>query len=272
MKIRKKLTVVTISFNQKEFIKECIESVLAQKTEEVEYIVVDPGSTDGSREIISEYGKEIDLFITEKDKGPADGLNNGFAQASGSVFYYLNSDDIVQPGAFAEALAIFEHNPIIDVVAGSGVVLDAAGKELRKITSDSITRLRLAYGGGIVIQPATFIRKSAFDRVGGFNALNKSNWDGELIVDLFVSDATFHICDNQWGGYRLHDQSITATGRTSNLIKVWNKRKREKLRMPGNPFIVSLFSNFFRLERLYREPWRIRDRIIMGRVFGSANK
>lgn len=266
----KKLSVVTISYNQIEFLGACIESVLAQKNNEIEYIVVDPGSTDGSRELILSYGKQIDHLIFENDSGPADGLNKGFALASGSIFYYLNSDDIVRGRAFSEALEIFDKRPEIDVLCGAGMVIDANGKDVRRVSSDPISRLRLAYGGGILIQPSTFVRSAAFRKAGGFNAENKSNWDGELIVDLFLQGARFHITNKIWGSYRLHQKSITATGRTLELIRDWNKRKRFKLGAIDHPIFVGALSGFFRLERLCRSPHRVIDRLVRGRVFGSA--
>lgn len=267
---RKLLSVVTISFNQAAFLRACIDSVLAQKSDDIEYIVVDPGSTDGSREIIAEYGNQIDLVVSDKDGGAAEGLNNGFARASGDVLYYLNSDDTVLPGAFSEALEILQMHPMVDVVAGSGVLIDMFGMPIRKIGSDPISRRRLSYGSGILIQPSTFIRRKAFEKVGGFNPENKSNWDGELVVDLFRAGAHFLIVENLWGCYRLHGESITSSGRTRDLIKGWNRRKRDKLGASQSRIIVFASSIFYRIERLSRQPSRILDRLRSGRVFGRA--
>ncbi|MFG6589230.1 glycosyltransferase family 2 protein [Sulfitobacter sp. MOLA879] len=270
MTARKLLSVVTISFNQAEFLRDCIESVLSQKTDDIEYIVVDPGSTDGSHEIIEEYREHIDLVVTEEDDGPADGLNRGFELAQGSIFYYLNSDDIVYPGAFSEAISIFQRHEEVTVLAGSGAVLDSQGKFMRKLMSDPVSRLRLAYGGGILIQPATFIRREGFEAVSGFNKENRSNWDGELTVDLFLEGARFKVVDRIWGGYRLHSESITSTGRTEQLIRQWNSRKREKLGVSNNRILVAVLSLYYRIERVVRSPSRISDRVTRGRVFGRS--
>ena len=86
-----KFSIVTISYNQGRYLKQCIESVLSQKNVDIEYIIVDPGSSDNSREIINSY-KEIKK-IYKKDKGPADGLNNGFKIATGDFFGFINSPD-----------------------------------------------------------------------------------------------------------------------------------------------------------------------------------
>ena len=94
-----KISVVTISFNQAKYLRQCIDSVLNQNYQNIEYIIVDPGSTDGSRQIIESYGDRV-IKIFEKDAGPADGLNMGFSRATGDIFYFINSDDYVLPGAF----------------------------------------------------------------------------------------------------------------------------------------------------------------------------
>src|SRR6056297_1925233 len=93
-----KFSIVTISYNQVEFLSQCIDSVFSQDVEDLEYIIVDPGSTDGSRELIEAYSDRI-VKVFEKDKGPADGLNKGFDVATGDVYGFINSDDYLLPGA-----------------------------------------------------------------------------------------------------------------------------------------------------------------------------
>ena len=95
-----KISVVTISYNQAEFLERCIESVLNQNYPNLEYIIVDPGSTDGSRDIIKRYEKVFSHILLDPDNGPADGLNKGFAKATGDILYFINSDDVVLPDAF----------------------------------------------------------------------------------------------------------------------------------------------------------------------------
>src|SRR5215212_920496 len=114
-----KFSIVTISFNQVRFLEQAIYSVLEQDHPSVEYIVVDPGSTDGSREIIERYRDRIDKVVFEPDKGPADGLNKGFAHASGDVFGFPNSDDILEPGTLSGVARYFETHPEVDLVSGN---------------------------------------------------------------------------------------------------------------------------------------------------------
>ena len=104
-----KISIVTISYNQEKYLRECIESILNQKDCELEYIVVDPGSTDGSRELIESYGDRI-LHVFERDNGPADGLNKGFAKATGDIYGFINSDDYLLPQALHHISQFFLQN------------------------------------------------------------------------------------------------------------------------------------------------------------------
>ena len=135
-----KFSVVTISFNQIEFLEEALKSVFCQSGVDVEFIVVDPGSTDGSRELIERYSEEIDHVLFEPDAGPADGLNKGFGRATGDIFCYLNSDDVFEPGAFRRVAEFFTKNCEVDVVCGHAWIIDETGRRLRRVWSDSYVR------------------------------------------------------------------------------------------------------------------------------------
>jgi glycosyltransferase involved in cell wall biosynthesis len=112
------LSIVTISFNQAKYLERTIHSVLGQNYPNIEYIVVDAGSTDGSREIVLRYRSRIDQLIFEPDEEPADGLNKGFSRASGEIFGYLNGDDLFLQNAFGIAARTFAAHPQADVVNG----------------------------------------------------------------------------------------------------------------------------------------------------------
>lgn len=266
-----KISVVTISYNQVNFLPACIESVAAQEAP-YEHIIVDPGSTDGSRDIIEENCSNFSYIILEKDKGPADGLNRGFARATGEIYYYLNSDDIILPGAFSQVRELFKALPEVDVISGGGYVLDENGNKKRKLWSDPVSRFGLAHGGSILIQPSTFIRKSAFDLTNGFNVNNRSNWDGELIVDLLQKGASFRQVNKFWSGYRVHSESITGSASLDKAIKGYSKRVYERL-MGKNPgWSAKLIGQLFRVKRIVRHPEILYQRFLYGRVYGVNNK
>lgn len=208
-----KVSIVTISFNQARFLERAIESVLAQDYSSLEYIIVDPGSTDGSREVIRRYEALIARAILEPDNGPADGLNKGFAATTGDILGFLNSDDILYPGAVPEAVRFFSNHPEVDVVSGHAKVIGSDDRVLRLTYSDRMSVRRYVYGGVVLIQPSTFFRRKAFEEAGGFNSANRVSWDGELFLGMACAGCKFGRSDRIWSGYRLHEESITATKR-----------------------------------------------------------
>lgn len=264
-----KISVVTISFNQAKFLSDCIQSV-AQQEGPWEHIIVDPGSTDGSRELIDRHIDHFSHIVYEKDQGPADGLNRGFARATGEIFYYLNSDDILLPDAFREIRSLFEANPQSDVIAGGGYILDADGGIRRRVWSDNVSRLGLAYGGSILIQPSSFFRREAFQKTAGFNVSNRCDWDGELVVDLFESGAQFKRVDHIWSGFRLHGESITGSDQLSDEI-VASGRKRFTRLLGRNPkWFDKWIVQGFRIMRILKRPVILIERLNGGKVRGGA--
>ena len=223
-----KFSIVTISYNQSEFINRTIDSVISQ-TGDVEYIVVDPGSTDGSRAIIDSYGDRIAVRVFEPDKGPSDGLNKGFAVASGDVYGYLNSDDTLEPGALSRVAEFFNAHPDVAVVTGHCRIVGPDDGTLRRMWSEPFTRRRVAYGASVQVQPSTFIRRAAFERAGGFRLENRVAWDAELLVDLYLTGARIKILDAFLSTYRLHNESITNSGALDARAKEWHRRVFERL-------------------------------------------
>jgi len=224
-----KISLVTISFNQARFLEQAICSVLDQDHPNVEYIAVDPGSTDGSREIIERYRDRIDKIIFEPDKGPADGLNKGFAHASGDVFGFLNSDDVLEPGTLSGVARYFETHPEVDVVSGHSWIIDAEGRNKRRFYSDRYILRMAAYGASILVQPSTFFRSEIFGHVSGFNINNRSNWDGELFVDMALAGARFALVQEFWSRCRVHDEGITGSGKLQEVHQEFQKRMFRKI-------------------------------------------
>lgn len=206
-----KISVVTISFNQREFLDECIDSVASQEGP-WEHIICDAGSVDGSRELIHAREKHFSHVIFESDSGPAEGLNKGFALASGEIFYYLNSDDIVLPGAFTEARSYFKKYQSDDVIYGDGFVINKEGVVISNIQSSPFLNAHACLSGAIsLVQQATFFRSDAFNLAGGFNIKNRSCWDGELVADMSRAGLKFRHVRRNWGGFRFYSGSISGS-------------------------------------------------------------
>lgn len=260
-----KFSIVTISFNQERFLEQAICSVLEQDYPNVEYIVVDPGSTDGSREIIERYRDRIGKIIYEPDEGPADGLNKGFAHASGDVFGFLNSDDLLEPGALSGAARYFETYPEVEVVSGHSWIVDAEGRKKRRFYSDRFSLRMAKYGACILAQQSTFFRSEIFRRVGGFNVDNLSAWDGELYVDMALAGARFALVPEFWSRFRVHEEGITGSGRLRTLHQQYQERMfmkimgrefypMDRLLTVGARYVRKIFNLSDTMERLRHGP------------------
>jgi len=219
-----KVSIVTLSFNQAEFLERAILSVLEQDHDDIEYIVVDPGSTDGSRDIIEKYRDRIATVVDQPDKGPPDGLNNGFDAATGDIYCYMNADDAFLPGALKEAVAAFERHRNADVVVGHGFIVDKAGDVIRRFRSAPFTPWRFAHRAAIVMQQSTFFRASAYKATNGFNIDNRTSWDAELLLDMGLAGARVKIVDRNWSLFTIHEDSISGSQRMADESLVNHRR------------------------------------------------
>jgi glycosyltransferase involved in cell wall biosynthesis len=205
-----KVSIVTISFNQVAFLERALRSVLSQDYSDIEYIIVDPGSTDGSRELIEKYRPQLAHVVFDHDEGPADGLNNGFARATGELCGYLNADDAYLPGAVERAVAAFDRNPKAAAVYAHGYIVDENDAPIRRFRSTAFSPRRYVFGGVFVMQQATFFRKQDWIEVGGFNVENRINWDLELLMDLALAGKRLVLVHENWGVFRWYSGSISA--------------------------------------------------------------
>jgi glycosyltransferase involved in cell wall biosynthesis len=256
-----KFSVVTVSYNQRQYLEECLTSVLGQDYPEFEYIVVDPGSTDGSRELITSLGSQLAAVLFEPDQGAADGLNKGFQRASGDIFAFLNSDDALLPGAMQSVCHAFEQNPDCDIVMGNGFIVDAHGRRVRRIRAAGFTLGRYFYGGATWLQQSTFFRRTAFETAGGFNVNNRSCWDGELLVDMVRAGARIKYLNQDLALFRIHGKSITGSRRHSEMMKADADRMFSLTRGRNWTTLDTLRVYLFRLERILTHPGAVESAI-----------
>ncbi len=219
-----KVSIVTISFNQGPFLERALRSVIEQDYEDVEYIVVDPGSTDGSKDIIERYWAHISKVIYEPDEGPADGLNKGLQQATGEVFGYINADDAYLPGTLSKAVRAFQLDRNVDVVYAHGFIIDHTGSIVRRFRSDKFNLWRSVYGGVCVMQQSTFFRRRAVQESGAFNTANRTCWDGELLLDLALAGKRLKLINDYWSVFTIHPGSISGSGRLAGEYLADQKR------------------------------------------------
>jgi glycosyltransferase involved in cell wall biosynthesis len=245
-----KISIVTLSFNQAAYLREAIESVLRQGYPDLEYILVDPGSKDGSREIIQSYSSQIAHTIFEPDRGAADGLNKGFAKATGEVFGFLNADDLLEPGSLQSVAEFFSRNPEHDMAFGNGYVIDADGKRVRHYRARDFTAKRYFYGGSQWLQQSTFFRAEAFKRSGGFNVENRTCWDGELFVTMVSRGARAGYIDADLSGFRIHPSSISGSGTLTTRYKADARRIFRQIRGRSWSAADEVWRYFYRAEGL----------------------
>jgi glycosyltransferase involved in cell wall biosynthesis len=160
-----RVTIVTPSYNQAAFLEQTIQSVLDQGYPDLEYMIVDGGSTDGSVEIIRKYADRLTWWVSEKDHGQAEAINKGFSRASGELVGWLNSDDVYQPGSIQAAVNAFRANPQAGLVYGDVLSVDAANHALNlmKFAQYSLEDLM---SFTIISQPGVMMRRAVLEKSG----------------------------------------------------------------------------------------------------------
>ncbi len=156
-----KVSIITPSFNQGQFLEASIRSVLEQDYPNIEYIIVDGGSKDNSVEVIQKYADRLAWWVSEKDKGHADALNKGFSRASGEILAWLNSDDIYFPGAVSEAVSILESRAEVGMVYGDADLIDDSGATVGQFGAKQTGYRQMLRGSVHIPQATTFFQRSA---------------------------------------------------------------------------------------------------------------
>jgi glycosyltransferase involved in cell wall biosynthesis len=209
-----KISIVTPSFNQGQFIEETIRSVLLQNYPNLEYIIMDGGSTDNSIEIIKKYEHWLTYWISEKDKGQADAINKGLMHCTGDIFNWINADDYYEPDALNIIGYNFVKNQSINVICG----------QERQLFNDNSKSLKIVKQGTVVNksfevtlflrqidQPVTFFRKSVIDCIGMLNTNVHYFMDAELWLRYLMryGQENFLKIDHVLANFRHHAASKT---------------------------------------------------------------
>jgi len=203
------VSVVTPSFNQARFLEATLDSVLSQEGVEVESIVIDGGSNDGSRAILERYAPRLAHWVSEPDQGQTDAINKGFARASGEVLAWLNSDDTYQPGALAAAVAALRAHPQAVMVYGDARYIDENGRVIGKFPAAQTDLARLRRGYVHIPQQAAFWRASAWQRVGPLDPSFFFAMDYDLWVRLAGIGKLLYCPGEWWANFRLHSDAKT---------------------------------------------------------------
>ncbi len=199
-----KVSIVTPSFNQAKYLEESIQSVLAQDYPNIEYIIVDGGSKDNSVEIIKKYEDRLAWWVSEKDKGHADGLNKGFSHATGEILAWLNSDDTYSPTAVSEAVAYLKENPDVGMVYGDANLTNESGEVVGRFASKQTSYRAMLRGSVHIPQATTFWRADLWRQVGPLDLSLFFAFDYDLWVKLAKVSRIAYV-PKLWANFRLHD-------------------------------------------------------------------
>ncbi len=213
-----KITVITPSYNQGQYLEETIRSVILQGYPYLEYFVIDGGSHDGSVDIIKKYEKWITWWISEPDKGQSQAINKGFSKSSGEIIAWLNSDDIYLSNTLAYISEAANDNPDIGMFYGSAWFVDENGIKNGKYLGTPLHLGKRKYKfwkGWSVPQPTLFFRRSLLEKAGMLDESLHYALDYDWVIRA-VKIAKYRCLERILANYRLHSKSKTAD---------WNKSK-----------------------------------------------
>ena len=211
------IAIVTPSYNQAKYLENTIVSVLSQEYPRFEYIIMDGGSTDGSREIIQKYEARLSYWRSVADQGQADAIFRGFEIGSGDILGWVNSDDVLMPGCLARVGSWFASHPNEEWVVGGCITIGEKGETLRNRFGLPIYNLgsrvnfrQLLFSGCPFNQPASFWRRRAFFETGGFDRSLQFCFDRDMYLRLAQRRISGNI-GVILAMYRIHTASKSST-------------------------------------------------------------
>jgi len=208
LSIQPKVSIITPSFNQGQFLEASIRSVLEQDYPDIEYIIVDGGSTDNSVEIIQKYQDRLTWWISENDKGHADALNKGFSHATGQILAWLNSDDIYFPNAVSQAVSVLKTHSHVGMVYGDAELIDDAGLSAGQFGSKQTNYRQMLRGSVHIPQATTFFRADLWRQVGPLDLSLFYSFDYDLWVRLAKVSQLLYV-PKHWAKFRIHEAGKT---------------------------------------------------------------
>lgn len=211
-----KISVVTITYNSEKTVEETLKSVVEQSCDDLEYIIIDGGSTDNTLKIIENYRERIAVVVSEKDAGISDAFNKGIRRATGDIIAIINSDDLLLPGALKKIEETIK--PETDVLYGNAIMF---GNDRQDSISIPMSLDQFKYRMA-VLHPSTFIRKRAYEKYGLYDLHYKASMDRDLLAKMYFGGATFQYCDFEFAKFRTGDGASS-----KQFYKVALKEKEE---------------------------------------------
>jgi glycosyltransferase involved in cell wall biosynthesis len=252
------VSIVTPSYNQGRFLDATIQSVLAQDYPNLEYLVVDGGSTDESLEVIKRYAHRLAWWVSEPDRGQTDAINKGFGRARGEILAWLNSDDVYLPGTVSQAVAFLQAHPDAGMVYGDAHFIDWRGAVIGRFPAAQTDYRKLRRGYVHIPQQASFFRASLWRQVGPLDPSFFFAMDYDLWVRL-AAHARLVYVPKMWASFRLHGQGKTIAADD----RCWPEMLRVHRRDGGSWFSYIVFKYLLRKLAAPYLNWR-RRRLVGG--------
>ena len=225
-----KISIVTVSYNQVDFIEENIKSVINQNYPNVEHIIIDAGSTDGTIEILKKYDKYIS-WVSEPDNGQSDGLNKGFKKASGEIIGWINSDDALAENSLYVVANFFKENSDEIAVVGNQMIIDENSNEVKVVESCAYSYDYLLNNAKGITQNSTFFKKEVFSTIGYLDESLHYAMDHDLFIRIAgIKDIPY--IPNVLAKFRMQPKAKTAEGGHNFAKDLLSIRKKYK----GNLF------------------------------------
>lgn len=264
-----KISIITPSYNQGKFLEQTIQSVLSQNYPNLEYIIIDGGSSDNSLEIIKKYERYLSYWVCEQDSGQTEAINKGLKRATGDIVAWINSDDLYLPGVFKIVTEHFQKHPQTEMIYGDAEIIDENGTFLfhkKEISYDKI--MGICFGFGLIIsQPTTFWKRTVFGKIGYLNETLQYDMDGDFWSRMAFQCQIEHI-QYLIAQARYHKEAKTV----KNFSHRGNLHLEESIREHINSYqqlIISRvlpFRLFQRLAYIYRIK-RVLIRLFKGHYF-----
>lgn len=208
------ISIITPSYQQSAFIEETLLSVKGQRYANIEHIVIDGLSTDGTQEILNRYASLYNLkWISEKDSGQTEALNKGFRRVTGDIIGWINSDDTYLPGAFNKVMECFACNPDVDWVYGNAYWIDKNGNVMGIYEAKDFDLSRLAYEGMYIPQPTVFVKRELLNSIGCLDEKIYTTMDYDYCLRLGAVGRAKYIPE-VLAARRLHEDTKTAQSRS----------------------------------------------------------
>lgn len=226
-----RISVVTPSYQQADFLEETLRSVLLQGYPDLEYIVVDGGSTDGSVDIIRRYEPWITYWTSEADRGQSDALRKGFERSTGEILAWLNSDDRYRPGALLAAARQFNRHSNAGLVYARSAFCDEAGTLTGRRAGRDFSLEEMIRGKNCVAQPSAFFSRHAYRDAGGIDHTLHYVMDMDLWMRISLTSEIVFI-DDVWSDFRVHPHSKTGQGELRFDEEIYSMTKEAFASLP----------------------------------------